>query len=413
MKVALICRGFWPNFGGVTLHALRLAQHMQKQGHQVEGITRFVRHRYSEQSFYSETEPQGWYETEGVHAYVMGLSAWDRFLLRPIRRLWWKPSRIMWAVRIVSAVMTPKFVRIFNKQRYDVIHFDGVGRELWGFAALKAARRLHIPFVVQPSLHIGEWGVSECDYRFFRLADALLVHSEAEKDYLLQHSAVSADRIHVVYNGIDEVRGGDRERFRQEYRVEGPMVLFIGRKSLDKGYFLLHQAFHLVVQKIPSAKLVMLGPARTDFREKVDENATWVQEIDDASESKKRDALAACDVFCLPSRGESFGLGCMEAALCGKPSVVRNIPVLDSLLGCHNGALLAGVRKEDGTADLSPEDLAETMLLLLDNPARCQEMGAQARKQAERFLWPRTVGRFESVYRLLLAGNIRSNPDTF
>lgn len=380
------------------MHALRLAQNLQELGHTVEGVTRFTDRAYNPSTFYTETELTRDYETEGVPVHVVGLSRWDLNRLRVLRRLWWKPSRFVWARRLVCWVMVPKLTRLFCERQYDLIHFDGSGHELWGYAALKAARKLGLPFVVQPSVHIGEWGVSSGDYDLFRQADALVVHSQAEKDHLMTDGDLPESLIQVVYNGIDDTRGGDAEAFRSKYDVAGPMVLFIGRKSVDKGYFLLHRAFRDVVAQFPDARLVMLGPTRTDFREDVDDDVPWQIEINDATEEEKRDALAACDVFCMPSRGESFGLGYMEAGLCGTPSIARDLPVLEDLLGRHGAAVLVGSRNEDGQVDVEEQEIAAAMIKLLQEDDLRGRMGQKAREQAETYLWPQIVHRFAAVY---------------
>lgn len=404
MKIALICRIFWPNPGGLTLHALRLCQYLHKAGHKVQAITRFSEKPYSEWTFFSLTEPERGYVTEGISVHVMGLTRWDLFRLRPMWRVWSKPVMPYWAFWLVERVFTPKFVQLFKAGGYDLVHFDGSGHELWGYAALKAARRLGLPFYVQPSVHPGEWGDKPDDFPLYRKSDGVMVHSDEERDYLVSVSGVPESRFHVVYNGIDDTRGGDGDGFRARYHLEGPLVLFIGRKTLDKGYFLLHHAFERVVEDMPEARLVMLGPKRKDFREPVKEGAHWVIEIDDASEEEKRDALAACDVFCMPSRGESFGLGFMEAALCGKPSVARNLAVLEDLLGQHGAALLVGGRTETGAVDLSTDELAKAITGLLSDEKRRKTMGEKARVQAGKYLWPEIVKRFEGVYEQAVKG---------
>ena len=404
MNVAYICRKFWPNTGGLAFHALRHCQHLQGRGHVVRAITRLSEKPYTEWTFFSRTEPERDYVTEGIPVHVMGLTRWDLFRLRPIWRVWSKPVMPRWAFWLVEWVFTPKFARLFRSGGYDLVHFDGSGHELWGYAALKAARQSGLPFLIQPSVHAGEWGDKPDDFLLFRKSDGVLTRSNEERDYLVRRSGVSQDRIYAVYCGIDDTRGGDGAGFRVRYHVAGPLVLFIGRKTLDKGYFLLHHAFERVVEQIPEARLVMLGPKRKDFREPVKEDAPWVIEIDDASEEEKRDALAACDVFCMPSRGESFGLGFMEAALCGKPSVGRNLAVLEDLLGQHGAALLVGERTETGAVELSTDELAKAIAQLLRDEARRRIMGEKARIQAERYLWPEIVKRFEGVYEQAVKG---------
>ena len=51
----------------------------------------------------------------------------------------------------------------------DLIHHIGQGSEMIGFATCGAARRLGVPFLVQPTIHPGQWGDSEIDYQLYRV----------------------------------------------------------------------------------------------------------------------------------------------------------------------------------------------------------------------------------------------------
>jgi glycosyltransferase involved in cell wall biosynthesis len=283
----------------------------------------------------------------------------------------------------------------------DVIHHVGQAHELIGFAAATAARKLGVPFVVQPTAHPGQWGDSPLDLFLYQQAERLLVHTEYERNALQEYGLQRT--FDVVGNGIEDRRDGDAARFRNTYSINGPIILFLGRKDEDKGYFLLKQAFPLVQSQYPDVTLVCIGPSGSgDVLSPVIQ--AGVLEIGFASEQTKHDALAACTFLCVPSVGESFGLVYMEAGRYGKPSIGRSLPVLAELLQRHDAILLVGgAVGAQHTVALDPQDLAQALLNLLTDPPTVQRLGHNAYHASGEFIWSRVVQRFEAAYRHAIA----------
>ncbi|BFI74721.1 glycosyltransferase [Sulfurisphaera ohwakuensis] len=110
---------------------------------------------------------------------------------------------------------------------------------------------------------------------------------------------------------------------------DGPLVLFAGRLVYQKGVDLLIRAFREVVNKIPNARLVILGLPSGDYGllydliNKASEIGGNVRII--ASYSMPRDIYKlfyyAASVFVVPSRWEPFGIVALEAMAVGTPVV--------------------------------------------------------------------------------------------
>ncbi len=176
------------------------------------------------------------------------------------------------------------------------------------------------------------------------------------------------------------------------------MILFVGRKDADKGYPLVLEAFVRVRQQVKNASLVCIGPGKP-----ATPSPEGVREIGFVDEKIKHDALAACDLLCVPSEAESFGLIYMEAARYRKAMIARRLPVLQELLGAENAARLLGkTETSDNRVEISAGELAMEMLRLLANPGERKQIGENACKVSENFLWPAIVMRFEQAYRQAL-----------
>lgn len=400
MKVRLVIREFWPLKGGLTLHALRLAQEMIKRNHDFQVITPFTERRPGGNNRFWATEKERVFTNEGVPTQVYGLNLLQRLWLLPLKKLKWRPRTQAMARSIMNSVLVPKFRRYFSG--VDLIHYDGSGVEFIGFAAYEAARLYKIPFIIQPSIHIGQWGHLPIDHQFFKLGDGLLAHSKIERDYLVNQVGISTRKVHLVYNGIDDILPADPQSFRSRYRLKGPIILFLGRKSHDKGYPLLRRAFKTVRKARPDVHLVCVGPeGKTELTGISQEG---VLELNYLSETEKSEALLACDLLCVPSEGESFGLVFLEAGRARKPFVARDLELFEDLLGPNGHAgYRIGKRLPDGTVELSEEELANQLIKIVDTPEMSTRMGAQGYENSARFLWPAIGKRFEDAYEKIIA----------
>jgi glycosyltransferase involved in cell wall biosynthesis len=124
----------------------------------------------------------------------------------------------------------------------------------------------------------------------------------------------------VAGPGMDFCRRGDGETFRREHGLNGPVVMFAGRRVPGKGFDLLLNCFARVSKHHPEWTLVLAGAG-----ERVDEGADLSHVLDIGFVEKQVlwDALAAATVFCQPSRYESFSYVLMESWVQGTPALVN------------------------------------------------------------------------------------------
>ena len=87
---------------------------------------------------------------------------------------------------------------------------------------------------------------------------------------------------------------------------------------------------------MPNVTLVIAGPGTA-----APSRAEGVLELGRVTDEAEQDVLSACTIFCLPSKGESFGIVYFEAWNYGKPVVALDFPVLRETIGSSGGGLLA------------------------------------------------------------------------
>jgi glycosyltransferase involved in cell wall biosynthesis len=390
LKIGISIRLYTPNSGGLQHHAAALVRHLRELGHKVTIVTRAVTRVPSYHDFFYFSESRSSFEAIDVdlkvlrHPRLLNPLMW--FVLKCVGR----PKLRSLGVKIYNATYARKIQGYFKD--VDIIHHIGQGSEMVGFVAASAAHSLDVPFVVQPTIHPGQWGDSEIDFALYRIANKLLAHTNYEKCFFEKNGL--SNSITVVGNGIDDRNDGNGERFRSEFNVKKPMILFVGRKDADKGYPMVLQAFARLRQKLKNVSLVCMGPGQTGSQ-----GAEGVVEIGFAEEKTKHDALAACDLLCVPSEAESFGLIYMEAARYQKAILARRLPVLQELLGTEGAAILLGREGPlDNRIEISADELAEAMLRLLTNLDEQKRIGENAFRVSHRFLWPVIVRHFEQAY---------------
>ena len=280
----------------------------------------------------------------GLEVYMRRLA---EGISAPDRQVFWNNPRTIlerpWGKRVrrLLPLMTRKRLRIVARwiserqganwakevvQMLDVVHFVGTGWDLAGFPLFQAAKRAGVVMTCWPAVHPGSWGDATLDIDFYKLVDAVFVQSDFEAKHLMTFG-VSSEKLVRCGCAPSAAPTGMGLRFRERYNLQGKkIVLFIGRKSYGKGYHALRTAMADLVERDTSIVLVSIGrdleapypllPATNDI------------DLGAVDEATKQDALAACDVFVLPSEAESFGIVYIEAWAYGKPVVCGTAPCI-------------------------------------------------------------------------------------
>ena len=119
-------------------------------------------------------------------------------------------------------------------------------------------------------------------------------------------------------------------------------------------------------------------------------------EVGEVDLREKTDAVAACDILCVPSSQESFGGVFTEAWSFGKPVVGCDIPAVRQVIDHGRDGLLVAQ---------SPGAIAEALVCLLESRTLVADMGHRGKTKVEsQFTWPRLATKTEAVYRHVLGG---------
>jgi glycosyltransferase involved in cell wall biosynthesis len=464
LKICFVITNLPTKVGGLEKVCLRVAQYLQKAGHEVVILGRFAESAYSLSGFFHNSEGARLFEFQGVNLRILALDAKARLLLKPVFKLIWRKWTFPAAKWLYVAALKNQIVK--SSVGADVVHFFGNGPEMLGFAAEAAAGAVGAKFVVEPALHEDQWGDKWFDALLYKRADLLLAHTQHEAG-VLERMGIPSTKIRTIVHGVDFCDSGDGERFRKKHGIFGPMVLFLGRKTKQKGAERLLKAWPRVMEEFPEATLVIAGPKSEDFdklnnslttnhtnrREKgnwdlttedtestegeaglrpgaragapesdslaskradfpVSESLTRfasshasslatsyplpatapgarVLNLDNLTEEEKQDALEACDLLCVPSEGESFGMVYFEAWAYGKPVVGLDLPVLRETIAANEAGIIVS---------MEPDELTDAVCELLGDSQLRQEMGKNGRKVVRHHYWEAAASSYLNAY---------------
>ncbi|WP_129116968.1 glycosyltransferase family 4 protein [Halegenticoccus tardaugens] len=224
---------------------------------------------------------------------------------------------------------------------------------------------------------------------FYSQADLVLCPSEYTKR-VLESYPVDAP-IRPVSNGVDvdALRGFEdlRDAYRTQYDLDGLLVFAVGSVFERKGLTTFCRLARETDHEFAWFGAYDTGPHASKavryWTQNPPENVTFTGWIDD-----KRGAFGAGDVFLFPTKVENQGLVVLEAMACGKPVVLRDIPVFREFYADGHDCLLCSSRAE----------FREALDRLADDPALRKRLGANARETAEEHGLDRLGERLVEAY---------------
>lgn len=157
-------------------------------------------------------------------------------------------------------------------------------------------------------------------------------------------------------------------------------VIAVGRYFDEKGYDLLLKAWFLVEKLYTDWELAIYGDGNKSYYERIVSSLNLDKKrcLLNDSITDVQDEYLKSSLFVCTSRFEGFGMGIIEAMACGLPVVA-----FDCLWGPRS--IISdgedGLLVENGNV----EKMAETLGMLMQNPARITDMGRRARHNVQRF----------------------------
>ena len=360
--------------GGVAPHVSELSEALAKRGHEVHVFTR-----------------RGDFDS------------YDRINDVHYQRVTVKESGDLLAqMDRMSDAMHDRFGAVENIfGRFDIIH----GHDWHPVLALvRIKSEQAIPSVL--TLHSTEWGrcgnnwgnekISHREWLGGYESSRIIVTSPRMKTEIVRTYSIPGSKIDIIPNGIVSgkiQKDVDAISVKKKYEIEAdaPVVLFCGRMSYQKAPDLLVEAIPLILNDHKNVKFVFAGEGDTmSFCEdmarrlRVNDACRFLGYI---SSQAKEELMNSCDLFCVPSRNEPFGMVILEAWDAGKPIVATEAV---SIINNFQDGLLAYVQ---------PESIAWCINHLLEHPKEMRMIARAGHKRIKKeFSWDKIGKEIEEMY---------------
>ncbi len=225
----------------------------------------------------------------------------------------------------------------------------------------------------------------------------LLFYSQYSADQFVNIFKIDRSKCRVIGGGVDPVL---LLRRKTSYEPKDTFIISTaGRPEYNKGTDILIEAAMVLKKRGRRISVNIYG--NSDDKKKYEDMSKklCVEDIVFFHGKINRNDLYAkirdSDLFCFPSRFESFGLAVIEALALGVPVLSSNRTALNEFIRSD----VANVIEH-----LDPALFANAVEECMDNYGRCREkVEAGIEYVREKYLWDRVVERVELVYQEFLA----------
>lgn len=301
--------------------------------------------------------------------------------------------------------------RIHREFPFDLVHAQHYG----GATRAYAACRLHgWPMVYEIHSLLGEEvdrdrlgrgpkfrAYLAIERRVFRSAAAVIALGEPVKEVVIEEKGVAADRVSVIYPGIDL---GEFERTTEPARIDGvapddEVVMYIGSiVHPNQGVPLLIEALPAIFRARPKARCVLVGgPAEAGdaYRRQLGEFGDRLHVLAGQNPeqvvalARRADVLVHPRLACVENYSVQSKIAVYLAA--GRPIVATDFGDYRAILGETGAGHLTPV---------DPDDIAAGVVEVLGQPELAARLASATVPVAkELFAMDRNIDRYLDVYR--------------
>ncbi len=329
MNIHLIAQRYPPFVGGVEVHVMQISRAFKAAGHLVSvAAANFAPYTGSKRFavlFDSLlTPPVDDFDDEGIPVTaICPRTTLDKLMLLPcviravpgLRKDFARMQAV--AYLFYRALYWKRAMTLVRN--CDVVH--SLANGLLGWLFREAAEACGKPYVNTPFVHPGQWGDAAADVRHYKKCDRVIGLVDTDSDYLIS-LGIDTHRVATIGVSPDLTTTTNPAAFREKYGFgTSPLVVYVGRMMAQKGASAVVDSVDLVTAAIPDVQFVFIGPGNEEEVAIFKNARANVHYLGKVSSQEKADALAACDVFCMPSMSEILPTVYLEAWSLGKPVV--------------------------------------------------------------------------------------------
>jgi glycosyltransferase involved in cell wall biosynthesis len=283
--------------------------------------------------------------------------------------------------------------------KYDLVH----AHDWMTFpAGIEIARRAGAPLLVHVhSLeydragHGADRDILSVEHQGLEAAMRVIAVSYYTRNLIHRVHGTPLDKISVVHNGV--YARETVEAYTEQRSSKGPVVLFLGRVTFQKGPEYFVQAAARVLEHIPDAVFIMAGSGDMLPRMKA-----MVDELGITKSfrfpgfvrgAELERTFSTADVYVMPSVSEPFGIAPLEAMSYDRPVIVSKQSGVSEVL---RNALKVDFWDVD--------KMASQIVALLELPELRRVIVERAREEIRHIHWDAAAATLIPVYKSVLHG---------
>lgn len=266
-----------------------------------------------------------------------------------------------------------RIARLIKREQYDIVHSHTPHAQALVLLASMLLSRKPVKIVtrrVQFSIYRHNFlGLNRFKYIFG--VDHIIAISEQVKATLM-HDGIPHAMITVVHSGVDVHRFKDitGDHIRAEFSIprNAQVIGCVGFLEENKGHQFLIRAVREVVDKLPTARLFILGSGRMEAELKaltkelhLEENVILTGFRDDVGAFIK-----SCDLFAVPSIEEGLNSSLLDALALQIPVVASDTGGIPEIITANKTGLLV--------PPADPKALASRIIWMLEHREEARKM---------------------------------------
>jgi glycosyltransferase involved in cell wall biosynthesis len=407
VRVAHFIQRYPPALGGSEAYFARLSRYLAAAGDHVSVFTTTALDLDAFWSRRGRCLAASTTTEEAVEVRRYRLYRWPgrRYLLKALSFF---PHRLWQCLTMPCNPMAPGMWADAGRgaAAFDLVHASAFPYG-WPMACgLRLARRLGVPFLLTPFLHLGNPDDPRDSTRRAYLsppllslvsaADRIFVQTKLEAQALATQG-IAPEKLVLQGMGVEaaECTGGNRIQIRSMWGVSPDEVVIghLANNSEEKGSTDLLQAAEQIWQKGGRFHLVLAGPEMPNFRRfwRNYRFADRVRRLGVLDDAQKQDFFAGLDLFALPSRSDSFGLVLLEAWANSLPNVAYRAGGIAEVIHHESDGLLARCGDVEG--------LAAALGRLIKDAGFRRRLGEAGLERTQReFPWKDKLNLVRAVY---------------
>ncbi|KAA3658314.1 MAG: glycosyltransferase [Calditrichaeota bacterium] len=279
-----------------------------------------------------------------------------------------------------------------------MLHTHAWSTLIEGYGGAKLART---PVIIH-----GEHGTMKDDSSKHRIIqrfiwdrfDKILSVSEVLSDQLAKRIGYPREKIQTLVNGVDLDKFIDH-RHLENYKeivdlpADTPVFGSVGRLVQVKNYPLLLRSAKKVFEKMPNARLLLVGagPLYPETKAMIQELGIAEKTIFIRWRKNIPDYIRAMDVFILPSFSEGMSNTILEAMACSRTVIATDVGGNPELVDNNKTGML--VPSDDDEA------MSAAIIDLLHNTEKRRTFAAAGRRKVEeQYTFQQMIRRYEKLY---------------